>query len=154
MMDSIINWNWNTIILALFAILFCIIISSCAGKAPTTIGQFSVCPGTPNCVSTKNINTKNYISPIYYRGSRDNAKRVLLLAIQPIKFASIKKELDQFIHIEVTSKIFGFVDDVEFYLNEPGIIHFRSASRIGYSDLGVNRERMETIRKAFQNLQE
>ena len=153
-MDRIMSWNWNTIILTIITIFSCIFISSCAGKVPTTIGQFSVCPRTSNCVSTKNINTKNYISPIYYRGSRDNAKRVLLLAIQPIKFASIKKELDQFIHIEVTSKIFGFVDDVEFYLNEPGIIHFRSASRIGYSDLGVNRERMETIRKAFQNLQE
>ena len=135
-------------------IFFCIIISSCAGKAPTSIGQFAVCPETPNCVSTKNINTKNYISPIYYKGSRDNAKRILLLAIQPIESVSIKKELDQFIHIEVTSKIFGFVDDVEFYLNEPGVIPFRSASRIGYSDLGGNRERMETIRKAFQNLQE
>ena len=88
------------------------------------------------------------------KGSRDKAKRFLLLAIKPIKSVSIKKELDQFIHIEVTSRIFGFVDDVEFYLNEPGIIHFRSASRIGYSDLGVNRERMETIRKTFQNLQE
>ena len=154
MMDSIMSWNWNTIILAIIAILSCIIISSCAGKAPTTIGQFSVCPGTPNCVSTKNINTKNYILPIYYKGSRDKAKRFLLLAIKPIKSVSIKKELDQFIHIEVTSRIFGFVDDVEFYFNEPGIIHFRSASRIGYSDLGVNRERMETIRKTFQNLQE
>jgi uncharacterized protein (DUF1499 family) len=154
MMDSIMSWNWNTIILAIIAILFSLIISSCAGKAPTTIGQFSVCPGTPNCVSTKNINTKNYISPIYYKGSRDNAKRILLLAIQPIKSVSIKKELDQFIHIEVTSKFFHFVDDVEFYLNEPGVIHFRSASRIGYSDLGVNRERMETIRKTFQKLQE
>ena len=101
-----------------------------------------------------NVNTKNYILPIYYKGSRDKAKRFLLLAIKPIKSVSIKKELDQFIHIEVTSRIFGFVDDVEFYLNEPGIIHFRSASRIGYSDLGVNRERMETIRKTFQNLQE
>ena len=154
MMDSIMSWNWNTIILAIIAILSCIIISSCTGKAPTTIGQFSICPGTPNCVSTKNINTKNYILPIYYKGSRDKAKRFLLLAIKPIKSVSIKKELDQFIHIEVTSRIFGFVDDVEFYLNEPGIIHFRSASRIGYSDLGVNRERMETIRKTFQNLQE
>ena len=86
-----------------------------------------------------------------------HAKRLkssLLLAIKSIKSVSIKKELDQFIHIEVTSKIFGFVDDVEFYLNEPGVIHFRSASRIGYSDLGVNRERMETIRKTFKNLQE
>ena len=133
-------------------IFFSIIICSCAAKAPTTIGQFAVCPETPNCVSTKNINTKNYILPIYYKGSRDDAKSILLLAIKPIKSVSIKKELDQFIHIEVTSKIFGFVDDVEFYLNEPGTIHFRSASRVGYSDLGINRERMETIRKTFQNL--
>ena len=135
-------------------IFFSIIISSCAGKAPTSIGQFAVCPETPNCVSTKNINTKSYIPPIYYKGSLDSAKRFLLLAIKPIKSVSIKKELEQFIHVEVTSKIFGFVDDVEFYLNEPEIIHFRSASRIGYSDLGVNRERMETIRKTFRNLKE
>ncbi len=144
-----------TRIFQVFTIIsFSIIISSCAGKAPTTIGQFAVCPETPNCVSTKNINTKNYISPIYYKGSLDRAKRFLLLAIKPIKSVSIKKELEQFIHIEVTSKIFGFVDDVEFYLNEPGTIHFRSASRLGYSDLGVNRERMETIRNTFQNLKE
>ena len=144
-----------TRIFQVFTIIsFSIIISSCAGKAPTTIGQFAICPETPNCVSTKNINTKNYISPIYYKGSLDSAKRFLLLAIKPIKSVSIKKELEQFIHIEVTSKIFGFVDDVEFYLNEPGTIHFRSASRLGYSDLGVNRERMETIRNTFQNLKE
>ena len=144
-----------TRIFQVFTIIsFSIIISSCAGKAPTTIGQFAVCPETPNCVSTKNINTKNYISPIYYKGSLDSAKRFLLLAIKPIKSVSIKKELEQFIHIEVTSKIFGFVDDVEFYLNEPGTIHFRSASRLGYSDLGVNRERMETIRNTFQSLKE
>ena len=144
-----------TRIFQVFTIIsFSILISACAGKAPTTIGQFAVCPETPNCVSTKNINTKNYISPIYYKGSLDSAKRFLLLAIKPIKSVSIKKELEQFIHIEVTSKIFGFIDDVEFYLNEPGIIHFRSASRLGYSDLGVNRERMETIRKTFQSLKE
>ena len=133
---------------------FSIIISSCAGKTPATIGQFAVCPETPNCVSTKNINTKNYILPITYKGSRDNAKKFLLLTIKSFKSAKIKKELEQFIHVEVTSKIFGFVDDVEFYLNEPEIIHFRSASRIGYSDLGVNRERMETIRKKFNKLNE
>ena len=144
-----------TRIFQVFTIIsFSIIISSCAGKAPTTIGQFAVCPETPNCVSTKNINTKSYIPPIYYKGSLDSAKRFLFLAIKPINSVSIKKDLERFIHIEVTSKIFGFIDDVEFYLNEPGIIHFRSASRLGYSDLGVNRERMETIRNTFQNLKE
>ena len=142
-----------TRIFQVFTIIsFSILISSCAGKAPTTIGQFAVCPETPNCVSTKNINTKSYIPPIYYKGSLDSAKRFLFLAIKPINSVSIKKDLERFIHIEVTSKIFGFVDDVEFYLNEPGTIHFRSASRLGYSDLGVNRERMETIRNNFKKL--
>ena len=152
MVDNIKSWNWNTILLPRMAVLSCIFISSCAGKVPTTIGQFSACPETPNCVSTKNNNNKNYISPIYYKGSRDNAKFCILLAAQAIKSISIKEELDYFIHIEVTSNFFRFVDDVEFYLNEPGVIHFRSASRIGYSDFGVNRNRMETIRKTFQKL--
>jgi len=56
---------------------------------------------------------------------------------------------ENFLHVEFTSKIFRFVDDVEFYFNAPGIIHFRSASRIGHSDMGVNRHRMEEIRHLF-----
>ena len=61
-------------------------------------------------------------------------------------------EKDNFIYIEFVSEIFGFVDDVEFYFIKPGIIEFRSASRIGYSDLGVNRNRMESIRNKFNDL--
>ena len=56
---------------------------------------------------------------------------------------------DEFLHIEFTSKIFRFIDDVEFYFGEPGVIHFRSASRIGRSDMGVNRDRMEEIERLF-----
>ena len=73
----------------------------------------------------------------------------MLLTIKTFDSAMIKKELDQFIHVEFTSNIFRFIDDVEFYLTEPGVIHFRSASRIGHSDLGVNRRRMNRIRLAF-----
>ncbi|MBN2243722.1 MAG: DUF1499 domain-containing protein [Acidobacteria bacterium] len=52
--------------------------------------------------------------------------------------------------MEYTSRLFRFVDDVEFYLDdERKVIDFRSASRTGYSDLGVNRKRMETIRKKY-----
>ena len=56
---------------------------------------------------------------------------------------------DEFLHIEFTSKIFRFIDDVEFYFDEPRVIHFRSASRIGHSDMGVNRDRMEEIERLF-----
>jgi len=63
--------------------------------------------------------------------------------------AEIATDKENFLHVEFTSKIFRFVDDVEFYFNEPGVIHFRSASRIGHSDMGVNRHRIEEIRHLF-----
>ena len=89
------------------------------------------------------------MGPIYYKGSLNIAKVDLLLTIKTFDSAKIKKEMDQFVHVEFTSNIFRFIDDVEFYLIEPGVIHFRSASRIGHSDLGVNRRRMNRIRLAF-----
>jgi uncharacterized protein (DUF1499 family) len=52
--------------------------------------------------------------------------------------------------VEFRSLMLGFVDDVEFMVDEPQqLIHFRSASRVGYSDLGVNRQRMEEIRRRY-----
>ena len=75
-----------------------------------------------------------------------------MLANKTFGSAKVKKEIVQFIHVEFTSNIFRFIGDVEFYLTEQGVIHFRSASRIGYSDLGVNRRRIEMIRIAFNNI--
>ena len=126
-----------------------VLVFSCSGKAPLTIGKFRNCPDKPNCVSSKNIDVPNYMGPIYYKGSLNIAKVDLLLTIKTFDSAKIKKEMDQFVHVEFTSNIFRFIDDVEFYLIEPGVIHFRSASRIGHSDLGVNRRRMNRIRLAF-----
>ena len=52
-----------------------------------------------------------------------------------------------YLYAEYSSALFGFVDDVEFYFPpETHIIHVRSASRLGHSDLGVNRKRIEAIR--------
>ena len=63
--------------------------------------------------------------------------------------ARVSMNTGEFLHIEFTSKVFRFIDDVEFYFDEPGILHFRSASRIGHSDMGVNRDRMEEIERLF-----
>ena len=134
-------------------ILFiCLIAVSCVGKPPTTIGNYTDCPDKPNCVSTKNSYSTTYIEPIRYDGSRAEAKKLLLLTLESFGISSVKSEKDNFIYVEFVSKIFGFVDDVEFYFNKPGVIEFRSASRIGYSDLGVNRNRMESIRSKFNVL--
>ena len=58
---------------------------------------------------------------------------------------------DGYIHAVAKSRVMGFIDDIEFYIDrQHQLIHFRSASRIGYSDLGVNRIRMMEIREAFE----
>ena len=64
--------------------------------------------------------------------------------------ATIVSETQDYLHAEFRSKIMGFVDDVEFWLpaDQP-VIHVRSASRVGYSDMGVNRRRVERIRRLF-----
>ena len=78
------------------------------------------------------------------------AKNKVFAIIAQMPRAKIVSKRGKFIHVEFKSKIFGFVDDVEFYFDKEGVISFRSASRLGYSDLGVNRERMERIRNLLE----
>ena len=68
--------------------------------------------------------------------------------------AKLVTATDVYLHAEYQSSVFRFVDDVEFYVDaENSLIHFRSASRVGYSDWGVNRQRMEKLIRAFQATQ-
>ena len=130
-------------------VIFLIFLMNCSGARPSLIGQFSVCPNKPNCVSSKSTISTHKIDPIIYRGTSQDAQEKILGIIKSMPRTKISANKDNFIHVEFTSKIFGFVDDVELYFNEVGTIHFRSASRIGHSDMGVNRERMEEIRHIF-----
>ena len=132
-------------------LLFFILLASCAGTKPDSIGQFSECPEKPNCIFSKNSTALHMIAPLIYQSTFPEAKEKLLKVIKSMPRAEIATNKENFLHVEFTSKIFRFVDDVEFYFNEPGIIHFRSASRIGHSDMGVNRHRMEEIRHLFTN---
>jgi uncharacterized protein (DUF1499 family) len=91
------------------------------------------------------------IAPLIYKSTFPEAKEKLLTVIESMPRSEIVTNKEIFLHVEFTSKIFRFVDDVEFYFNAPGIIHFRSASRVGHSDMGVNRHRMEEIRHLFTN---
>ncbi len=126
---------------------FLTIVLGCSVSVPRSIGEFAPCPNTPNCVSTKSILNKHKIDPILYEGGMEEVKKRLLATLMEVPRNEVKIERKKFLHVEFTSKMMRFVDDVEFYLDEPGVIHFRSASRIGHSDYGVNRERMETIRQ-------
>ena len=90
------------------------------------------------------------IAPINYQGTRDEAKQKILKIIKGMPRTKIVKEAEDYIHVTFTTKIMRYVDDVQFYFDDTNkVIHFRSASRVGYSDLGLNRQRMEEIRKLF-----
>lgn len=108
------------------------------------------CPETPNCVSTLASDEEHAIAPIAYRGSLADAKANLLSVLQDLPRATLVTSEDNYIHMEYRSWLFRFVDDVESVLDDQAKeIHFRSAARLGRSDLGVNRRRMEKIRAAF-----
>jgi uncharacterized protein (DUF1499 family) len=118
-------------------------------------GKLLPCPNSPNCVSTQSPKGDHYIDPIHYTGNSQQAKDAIVSVIRRMKRAQIVTVTDDYIHAEFTSTIFRFVDDVEFYFDDSGkVIHMRSASRVGYSDFGVNRKRMEEIRSRYNTFVE
>ena len=107
----------------------------------------SPCPSSPNCVSTQAQDERHAIAPFRYRKSRAEAKEALKEIIRSLPRTKLVNEDETYLHYEFTSLLFRFVDDVEFLFDDnTKTIHFRSASRTGYGDLGVNRRRMEEIR--------
>ena len=110
------------------------------------------CPGSPNCVSSMEKDSSHHVEPFRYEGTAKAAKKKLISIIESTKRAQIITSESNYIHAEFTSLIFRFVDDVEFYFDDPeSIIHVRSESRVGYSDFGANRKRIEEIRQQFDN---
>jgi uncharacterized protein (DUF1499 family) len=111
------------------------------------------CPKTPNCVNSQAHDEKHYIEPINYSGARQAAHDRLLQIIRSEKRTEILIDQEDYIRVEFTSALFRFVDDVEFYFPKENaddkVIHVRSASRVGSSDLGANRKRIERIRSEF-----
>jgi len=127
----------------------------CSGKMPGNLGvhqgQLAVCPESPNCVSSQAepADHRHYIAALRYDGDPAAARERLLGVLRTQKRVRIVENSENYLHAEFSSAVMGFVDDVEFYFPEERIIHVRSASRLGYSDLGVNRNRIEGIRAAF-----
>ncbi|MCL1471465.1 DUF1499 domain-containing protein [Argonema antarcticum] len=122
-----------------------------AGKRPTNIGvqagKLAACPSSPNCVSSQSQDAEHKIEPLTYNSTTVEAMAQLKKVIESEERTKIISETPNYLYAEFTSKLMGFVDDVEFYLDEAAkVIHVRSASRLGQSDLGVNRKRIETIR--------
>lgn len=146
-----------TFALAIFLTLTSSLIFPAALFASSTLGvdngHLSVCPASDNCVVSQNADPKHAIKPIPYHVDRDAAREILLKVLTVVPRTEVVEQTDNYIHATSKSRIFKFVDDVEFYFppNE-SVIHIRSASRVGDSDFGVNRRRLEQIRFALGDL--
>ena len=115
-------------------------------------GRLTPCPDSPNCVSTQTTDDGHSIPPIRYVGETAVAHQRLLSILQADAQFTIISQTPTYIHAEAQTAVWQFIDDVEFFFDEAdSLIHFRSASRLGYGDGGTNRQRMEAIRTAFLN---
>jgi len=105
---------------------------------------------TPNNVNSqvdKNTDAEHYIEPLRYTGDARQAWAALKQVIDGMQRVKVVKLEPNYLYAEFSTKLMGYVDDTEFYLDEKaGVIHVRSASRLGRSDFGVNRGRVESIR--------
>jgi len=117
--------------------------------------RLAACPRTPNCVTTDDGRPEQRMEAIPYRDPKAARARLRMVLRDLPRTRIVEDGLEAgrgggYLHAEVRSALFHFVDDVEFVFDDPaGRLHFRSASRLGRSDFGVNRRRMEAIRQVF-----
>lgn len=134
-------------VLAFLALL----LAACSGKPPPNLGihdgRLSPCPSKPNCVSSQATDPTHFIAPLDFPVPATTTQRALLELLPQMEGAKLVTAEPIYIRAEFTSKTMKYVDDVEFLIDPlSNIVHLRSASRLGYSDLGVNRKRVEEIR--------
>ena len=117
----------------------------------TVSAQLAPCPKKPNCVSSLAEGTPQYIAPFSFRDTPARAMQRLRNAVLTEQRITLVSEEGAYLHAEARSLIFRFVDDLEFLLvPAEHLIQVRSAARTGHSDFGVNRRRIERIRRVFQ----
>ena len=160
MHNRVMTWQFALILFIILSIyggslVLIELISPMPKNLGVTNGQLAPCPKSPNCVSTQapQDDRTHYIEPIPFTGDVATVKINLLRVIQEMPRTTIITEQDDYLHVEFRTQVLRFIDDVEFYIDaDAGVIHFRSASRLGKGDGGTNRRRMESFRKQYSAL--
>jgi uncharacterized protein (DUF1499 family) len=127
---------------------------SCSGKRPSNLGiandALTPCPPSPNCVSSDADDNEHRVAPLQLAVAANEAWPEVRGVISELPRTHIVTETENYIHAECQSAVFGFVDDLELHLRATqNLIAVRSASRLGYSDFGVNRNRIESLRASL-----
>ena len=122
-------------------------------RRPTNLGvkdgRLAPCRSTPNCVSSQADSTdaEHYIAPIAFRGRMEQLRR----AVQSMPRSTVVTADRNYLYAEYRTPLMRYVDDLELYYDErAGLVHVRSASRLGRRDFGVNRKRVEELRALIQ----
>jgi uncharacterized protein (DUF1499 family) len=144
------------VVVALFALIIALGVAMglFSGTRPDNLGvhdgRLAPPKRTPNNVNSqidKNADAQHYIEPLHYAGDARQSWAALRQIVDRMQRAKVVKAEPNYLYAEFNSKLMGFVDDAEFYLDErAGAIQVRSASRLGRRDFGVNRGRIEYIR--------
>ncbi|MFW5443911.1 MAG: DUF1499 domain-containing protein [Methylococcaceae bacterium] len=134
-----------------YVFLFAFIVNAYAAEEMPLTMKLTPCPNSPNCVSSQSKSAFSQISPLSYKMSEiqaiDKIKKIML----EMPRTTLIKETDQYLHIEYRTAILKFVDDVEIIINDTEkVIHLRSASRLGFWDIGANKRRINGIKKKFR----
>ncbi len=115
-----------------------------------TNGSFARLPKTPNGISSQTSDLRKKVDPFPFNQNLTESKNSLKIIIAAFEGMNILSEGKNYIHVISTSKTMRFHDDIEFFFDKRSkVVHFRSASRIGYSDMNVNRKRYERLRKEY-----
>lgn len=122
--------------------------STSVSGAPASLAP---CPKTPNCVASQAADAGHFVEPLRFSDAPEQAWARLKSVLSVRPRTRIVEASADYLHAEATSRWLRFVDDVEFLMQaDQGLIQVRSASRVGYGDFGVNRRRIEAIRRAFE----
>ena len=109
--------------------------------------KLTTCPTSPNCVSSDAADADHHIEPFHLVGSPAEVWRITQAFVEALPRTKIITAESNYLHAECSSAVFGFVDDFELHLRpEERMMAVRSAARVGYSDFGVNRKRVEQLR--------
>tara|TARA_R110002111_G_scaffold107056_1_gene165437 strand:- start:5067 stop:5528 length:462 start_codon:yes stop_codon:yes gene_type:complete len=146
----ILFWCVSFLLVAWFAI----VLGNYLTHPPRDLGivnqKLSACPDSPNCVCSQCESPTQLIEPIRYSGTAEQARQRLSQILSRQTGCRIITQEGDYLHAEFRSFCFRFVDDVEFLIDSrQNVIQVRSASRVGYSDLGANRKRIEALRKRY-----
>jgi len=116
-------------------------------------GALAPLPDTPNAVSSQTGQADKQVTPLPFKGDIEQTKARLKKAVADFGGAQILTEQPDYLHAVFTTPIIPFKDDVEFYLDETERqVHYRSASRLGYSDFGVNKKRYTEVRALYERV--